>query len=86
MLTAGSVRDTNYVHTNLKVNNNVIVVRLHEFGKTLQLPYSKGYSQGIWTLGYVKGTYKGQTNLKATHNAVTVRLRSFEKKVLTRYH
>ena len=82
MLTAGSVRDTNYVHTNLKVNNDVIIVRSHEFGKTLQLPYS----QGIWTLGYVKGTYKGQTNLKATHNAVTVRLRSFEKKVLTRYH
>ena len=82
MLTAGSVRDTNYVHANLKVNNDVIIVRSHEFGKTLQLPYT----QGIWTLGYVKGTYKGQTNLKATHNAVTVRLRSFEKKVLTRYH
>ena len=55
MLTAGSVRDTNYVHTNLKVNNDVIIVRSHEFGETLQLPYS----QGIWTLEYVKGTYKG---------------------------
>ena len=55
MLTAGSVRDTNYVHANLKVNNDVIIVRSHEFGKTLQLPYT----QGIWTLGYVKGTYKG---------------------------
>ena len=58
ILTAESVRDTNYVHTNLKVINNVIVVRSHEFGKTLQLPYSKGYSQGIWTLGYVRGTNK----------------------------
>ena len=59
MLTAGSVRDTNYVHTNLKFNNDAIIVRSQKFSKALQLPYSKGYTQGIWTLEYVRGTNKG---------------------------
>lgn len=70
MVIATKTRWTNLLQINLKINVDIINVKSRDFGKTLQLPFSKDYSYQIWTLGNVKDTNQSYINLTATDDVI----------------
>ena len=70
MVIATKMRWTNLLQINLKINDDIINVKSRDFGKTLQLPFSKDYSYQIWTLGNAKDTNQSYINLTATDDVI----------------